>query len=251
MQIPDSDPSQFQRPPELQGLLITAEHLTGLNPEQAERFISIIQKSNASLADVEITPIWHQPLGQAAEATAPVSQPLSKEQIAAAVPISRQDFLAYAERHNLPELRASVTWLMTRWSSGTRDSWIPPDAYGAVIRLSPSNEHEHTSVLGLRSMYDRLRASRLDPHAWSRGSQLKVEFLATLVNEVLQPDDPLPPTRKEAIRLLPNTAELLTADMQAEWRIEQEAERRAEELSRRQAEGGRRNQPPRLIRYEG
>lgn len=108
-------------------------------------------------------------------------------------------------------------------SAGSRYTSSPEDGIGQSEFTNtpepyPSIRTSHkpgtrTEVVDLQSVYDRLRATELRTDAWVRATLPTIRFLASLVNERLEPGVPLVPddaceTRPVGSRTSPAAAAL-------------------------------------------
>ena len=114
-----------------------------------------------------VAPLWSEGQPVAAARPAPVS-------------ISGAEFVQYAREQNWPE----------------PEEWRHLRDHPEICLL----RDDRPRSVDVWSLYERLRASRLETYAWYQGASLKIEFLARLINARLNLDEPLPLARREALR---------------------------------------------------
>lgn len=109
-----------------------------------------------------------------------------------AVPTLREDFLAFAEAQGYTRRQGFAAWNATRFTAIFVKDENPP-----VVFVDAIDEYRAGDILDLESVHRRLVASKLSRKAWVKAgshnaSPSTVSFLAHLVNERVQPDEPLP-----------------------------------------------------------
>ncbi|WP_280483903.1 hypothetical protein [Nocardia farcinica] len=178
--IDDADQDRSDHPP----ILLTGEGLARMTPER-------LQMLREMLGGLGLTVTLLS--GQEIDLPPP-----SPEEEAEPVLASREDFLAFAREHGYADMRAFRAWRCAAENeAGARygkNDGLPPVRF---VGLAPRPEYStdpDRRTLDLRSVHERLIATQQEPHLWGYRSKRRgdVRFLAHMVNEVVQPDEPLP-----------------------------------------------------------
>lgn len=175
--------------PQLEGLLFTGDVIRSLTPEQ---LAAIGQTALSFSVEMKLVHDVEQDLSRMGMKA--LEKGKTEKDLA---PVKRRDFVAFADRYGYPKMRAWKSWntsvcLGEEYPQSFEDDTLPP------VQLLVDREDEFGNrtlrehqVVDLRSIYARLKQSRLDA-AYYGAPDTEVEFLAHLCNEVLQPDEPLP-----------------------------------------------------------
>jgi hypothetical protein len=185
MSLGESSSAEFERGTP-QGVLLTGEGVSFLTaPER----LAVVREVAGKLG-LEVTVIRDlQSLG------------ISPEQELTPVPATRLDFRLFAADYGLSDRRADYAWRAVDWTHSRIEFSAHrrhPDVEAENLACYPpprflrDDAGADQKIVDLRSVYDRLRASNLALAAWTNSTYKTVEFLAMIVNEMVQPDPPLP-----------------------------------------------------------
>lgn len=134
-----------------------------------------------------------------------VSTNASPEQELEPVPATRAEFRAFATEHGYSDMRARKAWNVAV-AAGERpegsSSTLPLVEFLDGFDESVIHVSSDERIIDLRSVYDRFVASRMAPIAWGGDldysrPNLSIDFLAHIVNEKVQPEEPIRVRRKD------------------------------------------------------
>jgi hypothetical protein len=182
-----------------EGLLFTGDAIRFLTPEQ----IATIGDFANRMFGVEMRPIHHV-------RTELTDADMPEEHETEPVPVTRNNFLDFADRHGYPKQRARIAWntvAVKRVGDEKLERFkgddLPPLRMlrTELSEYDPSSAYEDwyavsskDQVVDLKSVYAILRRCQVDrpsidpPFA---SPHITVPFLAHICNEVLQPDEPI------------------------------------------------------------
>lgn len=117
---------------------------------------------------------------------------------------TKSDFRRFAAEHGYSDSRACRSWnslsFTTPHHTTPHDSSRRPADQLPPVRWLNRDSRCGEETIDLRSVHERLVASELRSDSWIRGNNDHVAFLARLVNELVQPEGPLPARRAEWVR---------------------------------------------------
>lgn len=173
----------LEKPPE--GLLLSGSHIRKLRPEQ----VAAIGDFTSRIFGIEVQAVYDigQELGDAM-----LRQVIDDQEKRNPEPTTRTAVCNFAAAHSYPYNRATSAWKELRWAHE-----LPPeDPYPRIRYIGSPPERNRPVVVDLWSVYERFKESGISQLTWGRPldtgyDDRSAHFLAHLINERLEPEDPL------------------------------------------------------------
>ncbi|HEX8080088.1 MAG TPA: hypothetical protein VF557_07760 [Jatrophihabitans sp.] len=170
------------------GLVLSGEFFRSLTEEQLRSIGHL-----ASELGIEVAPIHQE------EQLASIKRGLHEAE-RPPVALTKGGFRQFAAEHGFGDKLACHAWNAVGYTARSHDEANPTDPYTPVKLIAKTGTRADEAWVELATIRDRLIDSTLSPSAWIRGTTEQVRFLVRLTNELLQPDEPLPATRQQAVR---------------------------------------------------
>ncbi len=175
----------------LQGLLLTGEGVAFLTDEHREllRQVASVYAGGRAVELTVFRPGGTE--GSVHEQAENETQP---------VPATYEDFHTFAAQHGYTDQQAARAYTRIVSTQEAIEAVRSHGKYADILRSYPpirilgkdDQTRARHKIIDLRSVYERFVAADLDTKAWDRASPRAIAFIARLVNEKVEPDEPLP-----------------------------------------------------------
>lgn len=169
-----------------EGLLFTGDVIRTLTPDQ----LAVLGDFASRMFGVEMQPIQNvaRDLGQQA-----ISGAELEEEEPEPVLVTKEDFRRWAAENGYGDRQAVLAYHSLVFTAGSFEAKDDPLPMPSFV-----NRHKHgEEAVDLRSVHERLVITEMRTDAWIKATANSVSFLARMVNDLVQPDEPLPASRKE------------------------------------------------------